>query len=495
MFKKGDIIETEVLDTADKAQTFARMPDGTPLFIQGPAATGDRIRARITGKKKNRYLAVLCEVLSESERRTTPQCPVFGICGGCKWQHLKYEEQLRIKHKQVQDALHHLGDFKDFEVLPALPAPETYGYRNKVDFSFTDMRWLSEEETAALENRGWNVRRMNADEVRDIPAAELGIKPLHFALGFHVPGCFSKAIDLDRCDIAAPEMNTALNTVRTFCLKHDLSVYSTFSHTGFLRNLVVRYGGNSGELMVNLVTSTHKPELMQALCGKLRDALGDKLTTFVNSTTSAKNTVAFGEEEFVMHGEGFITDRLGDFSFRISPNSFFQTNTAQAETLYAETVEAAGLAGAETVYDLCCGTGTIAIYAAPHCKRVLGIELVEDSVRDARKNAAEHGADNCTFLQMDMKDFRKRFDELTAFGLPDVVITDPPRAGMHPKSVEAVLELAPAKIVYVSCNPASLARDGKLFCENGAYRLVRVQPVDMFPHTNHIESVALFEKR
>jgi 23S rRNA (uracil1939-C5)-methyltransferase len=246
--------------------------------------------------------------------------------------------------------------------------------------------------------------------------------------------------------------------------------------------------------MVNLITLTHDAALMRELCTELQSALGEKLTTFINATTDRKNMVAFGDQEYVLCGEGSISDRLGEYTYRISPNSFFQTNTVQAEKLYNEILTAARLKGDETVYDLFCGTGSIALFAAKHCAKVLGIELVEAAVADAQKNAEEHGAKNCSFRQMDLMHFGKIRAELEAFGLPDMVITDPPRAGMHPKAVEMLRELAPPVVIYVSCNPASLARDGQLLCEGGLYKLISAQPVDLFPQTNHVESVARFER-
>jgi 23S rRNA (uracil1939-C5)-methyltransferase len=233
---------------------------------------------------------------------------------------------------------------------------------------------------------------------------------------------------------------------------------------------------------------------MQELLGELRAALGAKLTTFVNGVTDRKNLVAFGDRDYVLYGAGSIADRLGAFTYRISPNSFFQTNTVQAEKLYQAILRVAQLQGSETVYDLFCGTGSIALFVANHCARVLGIELVESAVADARKNAREQGAANCTFRQMDLMHFQTIRADLEAFGRPQLVITDPPRAGMHPKAVEMLRELAPPVVIYVSCNPASLARDGQLLCEGGLYRLIHTQPVDLFPQTNHVESVARFER-
>ena len=473
MVKKGEIVEVEIFDTADKNLCVGQLEDGMRVFVAGAVAVGDTVRAKVTKIKKRYLQAQLTEILKFSDRRTEPRCKYFGVCGGCKWQHFDYSEQLRVKRKQVLDALVHIGLFENPEVAECIPAKELFGYRNKIDMDFTDMRYLT------------------ADEV-DVPEAELK-KPLDFALGFHAPGCFSKAIDIDHCDIATEDMNLAVETVRQFCRDRKISIYSTFTHEGFLRNLVVRQGGATGELMIDLITSTHDPKLMQELLVELKAAFGDKLTTFVNGISTRQNMVAVNEEEHVLCGEGSITDRLGEYTYRISPNSFFQTNTAQAEVLYNEIIKQARFQGSETVYDLFCGTGSIALFAAKHCAKVLGIELVESAVADAQKNADEHGATNCTFRQMDLMHFGKIHEELEAFGLPDLVITDPPRAGMHPKAVQMLRELAPPVVIYVSCGPASLARDGQLLCEGGLYKLVSCQPVDMFPQTNHVESVARFE--
>lgn len=474
MVKKGQIVEVDVFDTADKNRCVGQLEDGIRVFVEGPAAVGDRVRAQITKHKKRYLMARLTEVVEFSDRRTEPLCQYFGVCGGCKWQHLDYSEQLRIKRKQVVDALERLGGFDHPDVAECIPAKEIYGYRNKIDMDFTDRRYLTSGEMA-------------------LPEEDLD-KPVDFALGFHAPGCFAKAIDIDHCDLASEPMNRAVETVRRFCRDRRLSIYSTFTHEGFLRNLVVRQGGATGELMVNLITSSYDPALMKELCDALQSALGDTLKTFVNGISTRKNLVAFNEEEHVISGDGFITDRLGAYSYQISPNSFFQTNTAQADVLYHEILKSARLSGDETVYDLFCGTGSIALFASGHCKKVLGIELVESAVADAQKNAEEQGVRNCTFRQMDLMHFGKIREDLEAFGLPDVVMTDPPRAGMHPKAVQMLRELAPPVILYVSCGPASLARDGQMLCKDGLYKLVSCQPVDMFPQTNHVESVARFEQ-
>ncbi|OUX38329.1 MAG: 23S rRNA (uracil(1939)-C(5))-methyltransferase RlmD [Kiritimatiellaceae bacterium TMED266] len=476
MYKKLQRIQLIISDLADKNQCYGKLDDGMSVFVQGTIAVGDHVEAEIIKIKKQYLVARLTEVLSPAPTRIEPVCSYFGTCGGCKWQHMNYPEQLRLKQKQVSDALHHIGGFNTVNCKPCIPANEIYHYRNKVDFSFTDLRYLTLEEMQQ-------------------PPETLE-KPVDFALGFHAPGRFAKAIDIDTCHLATAEMNKVLNLTREFCLQHreKLPIYSTHTHTGELRNLVVRHAGHTRELMVNLVTTTHQPALMQSLANHLNHALGTALTTFVNSTTSAKNTVAFGEKEFVMHGAGYISDRLGAYTYRISPNSFFQTNTAQAEILYQQILTSAQLQPEDVVYDLFCGTGSITLFASGHCQKVLGIELVESSVHDARANAERNQIENCSFLQLDMKNIRSISDQLDAFGKPRVVITDPPRAGMHPNAIQLLRELAPPVIIYVSCNPASLARDGATLAENNLYQLTECIPIDLFPQTNHVESIARFER-
>jgi 23S rRNA (uracil1939-C5)-methyltransferase len=476
MYKKLQRIELLIIDLAEKNQCFGRLDDGMSVFVQGTVAVGDRVEAEIIKIKKQYLVARLTRILTPAETRTDPICSYFGTCGGCKWQHMQYSEQLRLKQKQVQDALHHIGGCKDIICEPCIAAQNTFNYRNKVDFSFTDLRYLTEEEMAQ-------------------PEDQLS-KPVDFALGFHAPGRFAKAIDIDHCHLATPAMNQILNLVRSFCLEHkdELPIYSTRTHTGELRNLVIRHSGHTHELMVNLVTTSHQANLMKLLRDRLLAEIGTELTTFVNSTTSAKNTVAFGEKEFVMHGNGSITDRLGTYTYQISPNSFFQTNTAQAEVLYQQILNAAQLKPTDTVYDLFCGTGSITLFASTHCHKVLGIEWVESSVKDAQANAELNNVKNCQFIQLDMKALQSIESECALFGAPDVVITDPPRAGMHPKAIEILREWAPPIIIYVSCNPASLARDSALLCENQQYRLINCTPVDLFPQTNHVESIARFER-
>lgn len=471
LFRKGDIIELTVTDLAEKDQCFGRLDNGLAVMVSGMLAVGDRISARIK-KVKQRYIeAISVEILEPSPDRTEPVCPYFGVCGGCKLMHITYDAQLQYKQKKVRDALEHLGNFTAPPVSPVLGAASPVHYRNKIEFSCSNMRYLLPEELSL----------------------EKLLRPKDFALGFHTPGNFEKVIDIDYCYLATELMNRVLELTREFALANNLEPYGVRAHTGFLRNLVVRFSEDQRELMVNLVTSWYDKKLMEQYNTAIQSALDGEKVTVVNNVTSRKNGVATGEEEFTLSGSGVITERLCGLDFRISANSFFQTNSRQAEVLYNAILDVAGLEADDTVYDLYCGTGTITLYMAKHCRSAVGLEVVESSINDARSNAALNGIANAAFYQVDLKDFHAILDTLELHGSPGVIITDPPRAGMHPKAISTMLRFRPRRIVYVSCNPASLARDGKEISLQG-YRLVSVQPVDMFPHTSHIESVACFER-
>ncbi|MCX6177949.1 MAG: 23S rRNA (uracil(1939)-C(5))-methyltransferase RlmD [Chlorobiales bacterium] len=469
--KRDDIIELRITDQAEKDQCFGRLDNGIGVMVGGMLAVGDLVSARIK-KVRQRYIeAVAVEILEPSPDRTTPLCSYFGVCGGCKLMHIRYEAQLQYKQKKVTDALEHIGDFVAPPVSPALASADPFHYRNKIEFSFSNLRYLLPEELSM----------------------EKLLRPKNFALGFHTPGNFEKVIDIDYCYLAKESMNRVLTLTREFVLANSLEPYSAKAHTGFLRNLVVRFSENREEVMVNLVTSWYDEELMQRYRMFLESGMPEQKMTVVNNVTKKLNTVATGEEEFTLSGDGYITERLGGLDFRISANSFFQTNSSQAEVLYNSILEVAGLKKDDTVYDLYCGTGTITLYLAKYCRQVLGLEVVESSIKDARNNMALNGISNAAFFQVDLKDFHAMLDTLENYEAPGVIITDPPRAGMHAKALATMIRLRPRRIVYVSCNPASLARDGKEICEHG-YALLSVQPVDMFPHTSHIESVACFER-
>jgi 23S rRNA (uracil1939-C5)-methyltransferase len=385
--------------------------------------------------------------------------------------HIRYDAQLQYKQKKVKDALEHLGDFVNPAVASAIPCSDPFHYRNKIEFSFSNMRYLLQEELSM--------------ETLD--------RPKDFALGFHTPGNFEKVIDIDYCYLAKESMNKVLKLTREFVLANALVPYSARAHTGYLRNLVVRFSENREEVMVNLVTSWYDEDIMQRYRKHLESGMEGVKMTVLNNVTQRMNGVATGDEEFTLSGDGYITERLGNHDFRISANSFFQTNSSQAEVLYNAILAVGDLKAEDTVYDLYCGTGTITLYLANHCRQIIGLEVVESSINDARSNALLNGITNAEFYKVDLKDFQALLGTLEHYDNPGVIITDPPRAGMQPKALATMIRLRPRRIVYVSCNPASLARDGKEICAHG-YTLLSVQPVDMFPHTSHIESVACFER-
>ena len=469
--KRDDIIELRITDQAEKDQCFGRLENGMGVMVSGMLAVGDLVSAKIK-KIRQRYIeAFVVEVLEPSPDRTEPLCSYFGVCGGCKLMHIRYEAQLQYKQKKVKDALEHLGDFINPPVAPAVPCSDPFHYRNKIEFSFSNMRYLLAEELSM--------------ETLD--------RPKDFALGFHTPGNFEKVIDIDYCYLAKESMNRVLKLTREFVLANALVPYSAKAHTGYLRNLVVRFSENREEVMINLVTSWYDEDIMQRYRKHLESGMEGVKMTVLNNVTQRLNSVATGDEEFTLSGDGYITERLGSLDFRISANSFFQTNSSQAEVLYNAILEVGGLKPGDTVYDLYCGTGTITLYLAKHCRQIIGLEVVESSINDARSNAELNGIANAAFYKVDLKDFHALLGTLDSFDIPGVIITDPPRAGMQPKALATMIRLRPRRIVYVSCNPASLARDGKEICAHG-YTLLSVQPVDMFPHTSHIESVACFER-
>lgn len=468
-FQRGAELNLALEAFAFEGKSIARL-DGLVVFVQG-GVPGDEVKVRISKIKKQFLEADVIEVLKQSSLRVEPRCKYFGTCGGCKWQHVDYQAQLDFKRQHVVDALERIGGFKDVAVNPTLGAEDIYFYRNKMEFSFGS-KWITREELSA--------RNLNPE-----PRTERET----FALGMHIAQRFDKVLDLDECHLQSEISTRILNLVRKFCLDRQLSIYSTFTHTGYLRNLVIRHSAHTNELMVNLVTSDDRPELLLALSSLLLAEI-PSITTIVNNITQRKSQVAIGDSERVYHGLGYITEKIGKRTYRISANSFFQTNTKQAERLYNTAKRMADLKPDDVVFDLYSGTGTIALHIADAVKEAVGVENVEAAVEDARKNAATNNVGNCTFILGDLKErLTKDTAWLNNHSKPNVMIIDPPRAGMHEKVVQEVLAMKPERIVYVSCNPTTQARDLKLMCNDTGYRIVEVQPVDMFPHTYHIENV------
>jgi 23S rRNA (uracil1939-C5)-methyltransferase len=468
--KRGDLLQLHVQSFASEGRSVARA-DGMVIFVQG-AVPGDEARVRLTKVRKQFAEAEAVEIISPSLSRTEPRCRYFGTCGGCTWQHVQYQVQADFKRQHVIDALERIGGFSDVPVNPTLGAEDTYFYRNKMEFSFGD-KWLTRQE---LEERNTRAASAGEDE--------------RFALGLHIPGRFDKVLDLEECWLQSEMSVNIVNAVRSFCRDKQLPVYSTSTHIGYLRNLSIRESRHTREIMVNLVTREDHPETMQCLAANLLEKF-PAITTIVNNIVERRSQVAIGEQERIYHGPGFITERIGNRIFRISANSFFQTHTMQAERLYETVRHMAGLKREDVVFDLYSGTGTIALFVADEVAQVVGIESVESAIEDARQNAARNGVQNCTFMLGDLKEkLANDARWLERFPPPNVIITDPPRTGMHAKVVKQILDLRPERIVYVSCNPSTQARDLKLLCETADFRIREVQPVDMFPHTAHIESIA-----
>ncbi len=431
------------------------------LFVKR-ALPGDTVKVRIRKRKKSYAEAAVLEIVEPSALRVDAPCPYFRYCGGCTWQNMTYAEQLVQKQKIVADSVKHIAGLGSATVLPVLASDKPFAYRNKMEFSFADRKWLFPEDLG------------NPDISKD------------FALGLHVPGTFDKIIHIEHCLLQDDVCNEVLRFVSDYAREQGMPPYGIRSHEGLLRFLVLRKSHSSGEVMVNIVTSAADKRLKP-----MAESLAQRfpaVTSIVNNINSRKAQIAQGEEEHLLYGEPFIKDKIGSFEFRISANSFFQTNTAQAEKLYDTALDFAAISGKDEVWDLYSGTGTISLFLAGKARHVTGFELVESAVADARENATEHGFDNCTFIAGDVRD-----NMLHNRTRPDIILTDPPRAGMHEDVVKAILETAPRRVVYVSCNPTTMARDIKLM-END-YRLEKVQPVDMFPQTYHIECVALLERR
>ena len=459
--ERGAEVELTVEKFADQGKSLARF-DGYVVFVPG-GVPGDRVRVRVVKSKKKYAEARLIAMLDPSPLRTEPRCFYYGTCGGCKWQHVGYEAQLEAKQRSVREAFIHHGDFTDIEVHPTLGAEATYFYRNKMEFSFSTHRWLAPQEIATGED-------FDTD----------------FALGLHVPGNFYKVLDLNECHLQSELSVRLVNGIRAFAKMQGWKPWNIRSHEGFLRHLVIRQGTHTGEAMVNLVTNGFEEAPMAELAVYLQMEFPE-VTTFVNTINTGPAQTAYGEAVHTIFGPGVIHDRIGPYRFEIASNAFFQTNTRQAERLYEVARDFAGLRPDDRVYDLYCGAGTIALFIAGHVRHVVGVELVEEAVENARANARANAVDNCTFVSGDLlKVFTPDF--IAEHGKPDVLIADPPRAGMHPKVVKQIARLRPERFVYVSCNPLSQARDLSMLRE--VYDVEAVQPVDLFPHTHHIESVA-----
>lgn len=468
--KKGDDVELIVDSLAYGGKGVARR-DGFVVFVER-ALPGQKVKARITRRRKGYAEARVLEVLQPAPDSIEPRCPHFGVCGGCATQNYPYDKQLEQKQSQVVDLFGRMGGFHDVAINPIIGCEEIYHYRNKMEFTFSPYAWV-----------------VDPDSISDVPA---------WAMGLHVPGRYDKVLDVQECWIQHPIADEIFRWVRERIDPEKMPPYNIRSHTGFLRHLVIRVAGISTEhleVMVNLVTAREEVQLLKPLADELISAF-PRVASVVNNINTRKAATAYGEWEIVLGGKSTITEHISGLSFDISANSFFQTNTRQAEVLYRHIEQACGLIGEEVVYDLYTGTGTIALSLAPKAQDVFGFEVEDSAVDDAARNALKNEIFNARFFQADLS---ARF--FTAHGkrlagqvpAPDIIVSDPPRAGMHPKLIQEIVTLQPKRIVYVSCNPATQVRDMRLLTEDG-YRLLSVQPLDMFPHTPHVENICVLEQ-
>lgn len=461
-FKKGHILyNVEIGDLVAEGKCISKTDD--KIIFSKYTAPGDVVDLKINKAKSKFYEASLVKIQKNSEKRVEPFCEHFGICGGCKIQHIDYQTQINAKEQQVFDALERIGHQTNFKKLPIVGSEKTIFYRNKLEYTASDSRWLTLEQIKSgeeFDRRG---------------------------LGFHVHGMFDKVLDINKCHLQSDDSNKIRNAVRDFCIEHNIPFFNIRNKEGQLRNLIIRTT-STHELMV-IVQFFYDDKNRELMMNFLQEEF-PYITSLFYVINNKGNETFHDLKLICTYGKDHIIEKMGDLSFKIGPKSFYQTNSEQAEVLYAIAKNFAQLSPNDVVYDLYTGTGTIANYIARDCKKVVGVEYVEDAIEDAKINSEVNEIKNTIFYAGDMK---KVLDDafIKTNGTPDVIITDPPRAGMDTPVVEKLLDMEANRIVYVSCNPATQARDIELLSQK--YKLVKVQPVDMFPHTHHVESVALLE--
>ena len=465
---KDEILEIDIIDLGAEGRGIGRTSDDFVVFVKN-TVPGDKVRVKVKKVKKSYAEAGLVEIIENSTIRTAPLCEYFGTCNGCRMQNINYTHQLELKHNIVKNAFERIGGFTNINIPPVIGSEKIYFYRNKLEFSFSNQRWLTEKD----------INNENAEK--------------DFALGFHMPGFINKVIDLNKCHLQSEISNKILNLTREFFKSKGESVYTTKTHTGYLRYLVIRESFGTSDLMVNLITHTENISLINEFSELLKKQIPE-ITTFINSISTSKAQVAQGDYSNTMFGDGYIKEKTGDYIFKITPSSFFQTNSFQAKTLFDTVLELGNFKKDENVLDLYCGAGAISIYISSYVKSVLGVEMNAEAIEMAKDNTELNGVSNCEFTAHDVKNYLSTVIPAKA-GIRntfDSVILDPPRSGIHPKAAEYISALEPEKIIYVSCNPATQARDIKLLEEK--YNITAIQPVDMFPHTFHIENVVRLDK-
>ena len=473
-YKKPVVLENVLVENyAAEGKSLARV-DGKVIFIEG-TVPGDIVDIQLTKSKKDWAEAYPLAFKEYSANRVTPFCKHFGVCGGCQWQMLPYKEQLIYKQQQVADNLGRIGKVALPEMLPIVGADATTGYRNKLEYTFATRRYIPKEEFQQLRAD---------DKLTEAIEGTIG------AAGFHAKGQFDKVVEIDVCHLQEEPTNLMRKAIVGYAKENGLSFWDIRNHEGMLRNMMVRIA-TTGEIMVNIVLGIDDKKLQKGLFDFLLKQF-PSITTLLYTINRKFNDSIYDLEPVAYFGNGYITEKLEDFQFKISPKSFFQTNTKQGEKLYEITRDFAELDGTQTVYDLYCGTGSIGIFCSKGAKKIVGVELIDDAIKDAKENAALNGINHSFFTAGDVIAIcDDAFFE--THGKPDVIITDPPRAGMHEKLVKKLLDIAAPLVVYVSCNPATQARDLALLDEK--YVVTKIQPVDMFPHTHHIENVVQLKLR
>ncbi|MDG2455117.1 MAG: 23S rRNA (uracil(1939)-C(5))-methyltransferase RlmD [Bacteroidia bacterium] len=452
----------ELLAAGGEGHALAKI-EGKVIFVKY-GAPGDVVDLQIVGRKKKFSLAKITQIHTASKLRVEPFCEHYGTCGGCKWQHIDYTAQAELKDQWARDCMERIGKIEIGETLPILAANDLQFYRNKMEYTFSNKRWLYENET-----------------LEDLDHTN--------ALGFHAPGRFDKVLAIDKCWLQDDRGNAIRNFVYAFCIENDYSFYDLKDHGGLMRNLMLR-NTVGGDWMVNVVFALPEMDKIEPLMAAIQKEFNPKALNYCINTKL--NDSIFDQEFIPYSGDFEIQEELGGLKFNISPKSFFQTNPKQAESLYKVAIDFADIQADDVVYDLYCGTGTITCVAAKSAKKAVGVEIIEEAIEAAKVNAGINGLSNVEFLAGDMKDvFNAEF--YTTHGKPDIIITDPPRSGMHPKVVEYLGDIACPKIVYVSCNPATQARD--LAMLDSKYKVIKSQAVDMFPQTHHVENVVLLALR
>jgi 23S rRNA (uracil1939-C5)-methyltransferase len=462
--KRYTVEDAEIVDISSEGMGVAKVND-LVVFVEG-AVPGDVCDFLVYRKKKSYAFAKLSNLKKASSRRVEAPCQHFGVCGGCKWQNLDYVSQLEFKQNQVVQAMKRLAKIEIAEMLPILGCKEQYFYRNKLDFGFSNKKWLTEEQ-------------INSKEQFDN----------RNGLGFHISGAFDKVLDIQKCHLQVDISNHIRNEVRRFALEKEYTFFDIKQQVGFLRSLIIR-SSTTGDLMTTFSFYENNEDQIQELLKHVQQQF-PQITSLLYVINPKGNDTIFDLEVKCFYGKPFILEEMEGLKFKIGPKSFYQTNSKQAYELYKVAREFAQLKGDEVVYDLYTGTGTIAQFVSKKAKKVIGVEYVPEAIVDAKENAGLNSISNCSFFAGDMKEVLSD-DFVREHGRPDVVITDPPRVGMDEKVVRKLLEIAPQRIVYVSCNPSSQARDLAILAEK--YAVTKMQAVDMFPQTLHIENVALLEK-